>query len=126
MPDMTRTKGAHGRYDAVASALVDGASAVRGTIFGDPSLMTHGKVFASLFGDAMVFKLGGTAHARALSLSGARPFDPLRRGRPMKAWVEVPSRHANRWPALARSALRTVSAAQTSAAGEVLRSRPSP
>ena len=123
---MTKTKSTHHRYDAVASALVHGTPAVRGTIFGNPSLMIHGKVFASRFGEAMVFKLGRVAHARALSLAGARPFDPLRRGRPMKAWVEVPSRHANRWPALARSALRTVSAAQTAAAGEVLRSRPSP
>lgn len=105
---MTTTRNAQAQYDSLASALVRNASAVRGTIFGNPSLMIHGKVFAGRFGEAMVFKLGGVARTRALALAGARPFDPLRRGRPMKAWVEVPSRHASRWPVFARAALRTV------------------
>jgi hypothetical protein len=105
----TPTSSAHGGYDAVASALINGAPAVSGTIFANPCLMIHGKVFAGRFGEGMVFKLGGRVHARVLSLAGARPFDPLKKGQPMKAWVEVPRRHANRWPALARAALRIVS-----------------
>jgi hypothetical protein len=106
--DMTITKSAHGRYDALASARVHGIPAVRGMIFGNPSFMVHGKIFAGRFGEAMVFKLGGVAHVRALSLAGMRPSDPLRRDRPMEKWVEVPRRRATLWPALARAAQPTV------------------
>jgi len=34
-----------------------------------------GKAFAGLYGDDVVFKLAGDAHARALALDGARLFE---------------------------------------------------
>ena len=73
-------------------------------MFGLPSLMIAGKPFASLNGEDMIFKLSGEAHARALALAGAKPFDPMG-GRPMKAWVQVPPEHCELWPELAEEAL---------------------
>ena len=104
---MPRGPAAH--YETVASASATSTAAVKGKMFGMPTLMVGGKAFAGLFKDAMVFKLRGKDHERALALAGARLFDPSGRGRPMKEWVEVPARHAARWASLARQALKYVS-----------------
>jgi TfoX/Sxy family transcriptional regulator of competence genes len=74
-----------------------------GPMFGAPSLKLEGKAIACLYGDAMVFKLDGDAHAKALALPGAELFEPME-GRPMKAWVQVPTEQAAEWDALAEQA----------------------
>ena len=65
--------------------------------------LAPGKAFAGLYGDDMVFKLAGQAHAEALALDGAHLFEPMA-GRPMKAWVQVPPTHETQWAELARKA----------------------
>jgi hypothetical protein len=74
-------------------------------MFGMPSLKANGKAFAGVFGDALVFKIGGDAHAGALALSGAVLFDPSGTGRAMKEWVVVPFAHQKRWSELGRAAI---------------------
>jgi len=69
-----------------------------------PMLYLGGKSFAGLYGNAMVFKLEGAAHARALGMADASLFDPSGMGRPMKAWVQVPLAHSSEWVDLARAA----------------------
>ncbi len=103
------SKDSAAQFETVAAAVTRSSSAVRGKMFGMPTLMIKGKAFAGLFKDAMVFKLGGENHAHALALPGARLFDPSGRGRAMKEWVEVPPKHAARWTGLARQALSYVS-----------------
>ena len=73
-------------------------------MFGMPVMKVHGKAFGGLFGDAMVFKLGGDAHARARKLTGAELFDPSGMGRPMKEWVVLPKAHMPKWVGFARDA----------------------
>jgi hypothetical protein len=90
-------------FDAVVDELTATSAAVRGMMFGMPSLKQGGKAFAGYYQGAMVFKLSGAAHARALTLSGSHLFDPMG-GRPMKEWVVVPVEHATQWLALARDA----------------------
>jgi hypothetical protein len=92
-------------YDAVVAEMVATAPVLSGKMFGMPCLKMResGKAFAGFFNGAMVFKLGGSKHAEALALDGARLFDPMQ-GRPMKAWVEVPVEHAARWLEFARAA----------------------
>ena len=90
---------------------VSARGAEAASMFGMPTLKVGGKGFAGLFGDAMVFKLEGDAHASALALRGAKLFDPSGMGRPMKAWVVVPSAHASIWPELAHEALESAGAA---------------
>ena len=77
-------------------------------MMGMPTLFAGGKGFAGLYGDSMVFKLDGAAHAAALALTGASLFDPSGMGRPMKAWVQVPLDHATQWPEFAGQALEAV------------------
>jgi hypothetical protein len=93
-------------YDVIVKALGADDSAM----FGMPTMKADGKGFAGLFGDAMVFKLNGDAHASALALKGSVLFDPSGMGRAMKEWVVVPKAHAKKWADLAASALGYVSA----------------
>jgi hypothetical protein len=90
-------------FDAVADELTATSPSKRGAMFGMPCLKQGGKAYAGYSQGAMVFKLSGTAHARALGLAGAHLFDPMG-GRPMKEWVAVPAEHAAEWLALARDA----------------------
>jgi hypothetical protein len=92
------------RYELVRSGMEAEVGATAGHMMGMPMLYLHGKGFAGLFGDAMVFKLGGADHTSALAMAGAALFDPSGVGRPMKAWVEVPMAGAADWPRLARLA----------------------
>ena len=59
---------------------------------------------------AMVFKLAGDGHAKALAQKGAHLFDPMG-GRPMKEWVQLPPTVASRWEETALDALEYVRAA---------------
>ena len=77
-------------------------------MFGMPSFKYSGKAFAGLFGDAMVFKLAGDSHTRALTAKGAKLFDPSGEGRAMKAWVVVPASSERLWPQLAAEALEAL------------------
>ncbi len=96
--------GARSHYDAVVEEVTATSPATSSKMFGMPCLKSDsGKAFAGFYQEAMVFKLGGEAHTKALALPGARLFDPMQ-GRPMKAWVEVPAEHAALWLELARQA----------------------
>ena len=92
------------RFDALVDELKDELDIVGASMFGMPSVKRRGgKAFAGLYGEDMVFKLEGDAHATALALEGAHRFDPMG-GRPMKAWVQVPPTHETQWADLARRA----------------------
>lgn len=84
--------------------ILEALGADDGAMFGMPCMKADGKTFLGLFGDALVFKLGGTAHTKALALKGAALFDPSGSGRAMKEWVVVPKPHAKEWPTLASAA----------------------
>jgi len=98
------------RYERVAAELAQAVGATPGKMMGMPTLYLGGKAFAGLFGDAMVFKLGGEEHGAALRLQGAILFDPSGMGRPMKAWVQVPLEQASVWSNLATSAAHGIGA----------------
>ena len=98
-------------YQRIATELGGALGAIPGKMMGMPTLYLGGKAFAGLFGDAMVFKLDGEAHAGALALPGAVLFDPSGMGRPMKAWVRVPLDQASAWPGLARAAASAIASA---------------
>jgi len=91
-------------YDAVAAEITATSSAITGMMFGMPCLKNNGKAFAGFYKGAMVFKLATPKHAEALALPGARLFDPMGGGRPMKEWVEVPAEYSSRWLELAHEA----------------------
>ncbi len=80
------------------------AGAEQSQMFGKPCFKIGGKAFVAYFQDAMVFKLTGDDHVRALALDGALLFDPSGKGRAMREWVQVPVDHKDLWPALAVAA----------------------
>jgi hypothetical protein len=99
---------ARSHYVAVVDEVTATSPAKSSKMFGMPCLKNEsGKAFAGFYQDAMVFKLGGAAHARALALPGARPFEPMP-GRQMKAWVVVPAEQAALWLELAEQAFSFV------------------
>ncbi len=93
-------------YDHIAAELGP-AGVTAGRMMGMQTLYLGGKAFAGLYGDAMVFKLADPDHGEAMALPGAVLFDPSGRGRPMKAWVQVPLTCAGDWPRLAERARLT-------------------
>ncbi len=88
-------------YNAAASRVKD---AVASQMFGKPYYKIGGKAFVCFFQQETAFKLTGADHAKALALTGAKPFDPSGKGRPMKEWVQVPVAHAALWAELAAKA----------------------
>jgi len=104
-PKMTEpTEAGRVRFDAVVEELRKELDIVATSMFGMPSVKRRdGQAFAGLYGDDMVFKLEGDAHAKALALDGAHRFEPVA-GRPMNAWVQVPPTHETQWAELGRKA----------------------
>ena len=92
------------RFSALLEDLSSERDVVKASMFGMPGIKRRGgKAFCGLYGDDMIFKLGGEDHERALGLTGAHLFEPMA-GRPMKAWVQVPPEHESQYADLARSA----------------------
>jgi hypothetical protein len=93
-------------FRSVAAELAP-AGVETGMMFGHPALKLNGTVFACEFYGAMAFKLGyeTTVHGEALLLPGAVLFDPSRRDRPFRGWVEVPASSSMEWAMLAQAAL---------------------
>lgn len=79
-------------------------------LFGKPCFKINGKAFICLFENEMVFKLTGDIHKAALSLDGAKLFDPSGKKRPMKEWVQVPYDYSGKWTKFAKEALKYVEA----------------
>ncbi|MGD2253969.1 MAG: TfoX/Sxy family protein [Anaerolineales bacterium] len=58
-------------------------------MFGYPSAMIKGRMFAGLHQESMIVKLPADNRAELLSLEGARPFEPMP-GRTMGEFVVLP------------------------------------
>jgi len=74
-------------------------------LFGKPCFKIKGKAFCCFYENEMVFKLSGDKHKEALALKSAQLFDPSKKNRPMKEWVQVPFEHKEKWKAFARAAM---------------------
>lgn len=77
-------------------------------LFGKLCIKVNGKAFICFLNGEIFFKLTGEAHKNALSLDGAKLFDPSGKGRPMKEWVQLPSACIDRWSTFAETALNYV------------------
>jgi len=79
-----------------------------GKLFGKPCFKVGKKAFVCFFQEEMVFKLTEESHTEALSLAGAKLFDPSGKGRPMKEWVQVPFAYHEHWGKFAKAAIAYV------------------
>jgi hypothetical protein len=102
------TQAGRARFEAVLEELRNELDIVETSMFAVPAVkVVDGEAFAGLYGDDMIFRLEGGAHAKALALDGAHHFEPVA-GRPMPAWVQVPPTHETQWAELAREAAASV------------------
>ena len=83
-------------------------NSIKGQLFGKACYKAGKKAYVCFFENEMVFKLTGERHSDALSLDGASLFDPSRKGRPMKEWVQVPFDYQELWEGFALSAFEYV------------------
>lgn len=103
-----RLKKAEAAYADVTDIMQVKHNATVSKTFGTPTLKINGKVFAGLEKNDMIFKLTGEDHAKALKMKGAKLFDPMKNGKAMKEWVQVPAAHSKHWLMFAESALKYV------------------
>ncbi len=82
------------------------ANSLKGQLFGKPCFKINKKAFVCFFQNEMVFKLPKEPHSEALSLDGAKLFDPSGKNRPMKEWVQVPFEYKDRWEEFSIEAMR--------------------
>ena len=69
----------------------------QGKMFGAMCMKTpNGKSAAMFWKDNIVVKLNGNSLQEALSLDGAKLFEPME-GRPMKEWVQIPFQYKDKW-----------------------------
>jgi hypothetical protein len=97
------------RYDEIADDLAARDPSIElGQMMGMPCIKAGGKMVVGYESSGqMVFKLPDEKeHEQALGLDGAKLFDPARKGRPFKEWVQVPYAHESEWPGLAQKAIR--------------------
>ena len=83
--------------------------AVKGKIFGALCLKVanNGKAFVMLWKGYMIFKLTGDDLQNALSLDGAKIFEPAD-GRQMGGWVQLEDAYIEMWGDWARKAFEYV------------------
>jgi hypothetical protein len=74
------------RFDDLAGNVPE---ATRKHMFGYPSLVLHGNMFLSLFGDSLVLRLSESDRHDFVQAHRAVPFEPMP-GRPMREYVVAP------------------------------------
>ena len=67
----------------------------------------NGKAGVMFWKDNMIFKLDGDDLKHALSLQGAKLFDPMG-NRPMGGWVQLSIDHSKKWKELAGKSMEYV------------------
>jgi len=77
-------------------------------MFGKPCFKINRKAFVCFYMNEMVFKLTGEFHEEAMSLDGSQLFDPSKKNRPMKEWVQVPYHYSDLWDKFALEASKYV------------------
>jgi hypothetical protein len=86
-------------FHTIAAGLPD---VTEGKMFGALCTKTpNGKASTMFWKEFMIFKLEPADEKAAMKLAGAQTFDPSGMGRPMKGWVQLSYKHADKWKALA-------------------------
>lgn len=88
MPSFTKAPA-----EVVASfdaALAAAGAHERRTMFGYPAAFANTQMFACVFQDRIMLRLAPADRERALTLPGARLFEPMP-GRPMREYVDLPA-----------------------------------
>ncbi len=79
-------------------------NSVAGQLFGKKCFKINGKAFICFFEEELVCKLTDETHKEALSLDGSMLFDPSKKNRPMREWVQISFDYQDRWEQFAAEA----------------------
>ena len=80
-------------------------NAKEGKMFGALCIKAaNGKAGVMFWKDDIIFKLEGDELKNALSLKGAKLFDPMG-NRPMVGWVQLSYDHSKKWKELAKKSM---------------------
>ena len=97
-------------FHEIATAL---PNVTEGKMFGALCIKApNGKAVAMLWKNDMIFKLEGKSLQQALSLDGAKLFEPMD-NRPMREWVQLTFDYSERWQEFAEKALEYVAKIKT-------------
>ena len=92
-------------FHEIAGHLPD---AKEGKMFGALCIKApNGKAGIMFWKEDMIFKLEGDDLKKALSLTGAKLFDPMG-NRPMGGWVQLSFEHSKKWKELAVKSMEYV------------------
>lgn len=75
---------------AFEAALPHDPRVVVRSMFGGMAAMVHGHMFAGLWADTAVIRVGEADRAAVLAMDGGAEFDPMGRGKPMANMVLLP------------------------------------
>ncbi len=83
---------------------------IESQMFGKPCFKINKKAFVCFYEKEMVFKLKlhSDIHQEAMSLDGSSLFDPSKKNRAMKEWVQVPFEYKNLWEKFSHQAYNYV------------------
>jgi len=98
-------------FESLVEKLTSDPQVVQAKWFGKPCINVNGKAFVVKFGSDLAFKLLADDHSNALSVEGAKLFDPRGKGKPFKEWVQIPVAQASTWFEYANAAKEYVRAA---------------
>ena len=88
------------------SIVEDIEEASLGKLFGKLCGKINRKAFVAFFEEEMVFKLGREEVEIMLKkYEGAKRWDPSKKGRPMKDWIQVPYEFKSDWKELAAKSI---------------------
>jgi hypothetical protein len=94
------------RFDTIRDYLVRAHDAIGSVTYGRPSVLLHGRPFLIFHTDGMAFRVRGRVRLQALTVPGAKFWDPLVEFRPDPEWVLVPAAHFLRWDRFAMDTYR--------------------
>ena len=89
---------AHDHYTIIGE---DTPDAKAGNMFGKECFKINGKPFLVYYDQCIVCKLRDELHTEVLGLAGTQLFDPSKKNRPMREWIQIPYDYADRWAAFA-------------------------
>jgi hypothetical protein len=99
-------------YSAVVNAMLADNHVVESQMFGMPCVKIGGKMFAGLWKNQLVVKIGLPRVEALLKAKAGKQFDPSGMKRPMKEWIMIkaPATSAvKKWIELAEEAKKFVS-----------------
>lgn len=97
------------QFDEVADIMVsENESVGYGKMMSSPAIVYNQKVFAFLYGNSMVFKLGKDYNFNEIKITQHNIFNPFKNKAPMSNWYVIGSDNAEKWLELAEIAFRKI------------------